>query len=92
MIFIYLVKIKCLFNVFEGVHFFIVNNQHFFFQTINISKTVCLCDCPGLVFPTFVSTKAEMILNGILPVDQMRDYRPPATLVSTFQHFIPFLC
>lgn len=51
------------------------------FQTINISNTVCLCDCPGLVFPTFVSTKAEMILNGILPVDQMRDYRPATTLL-----------
>ncbi|EDO40984.1 predicted protein [Nematostella vectensis] len=47
------------------------------FQTLQLSPTVCLCDCPGLVFPSFVSTKAEMVVNGILPIDQMRDHIPP---------------
>ena len=41
-----------------------------------------LCDCPGLVMPTFVSTKAEMVVSGILPIDQMRDFVPPLSLVS----------
>lgn len=30
----------------------------------------------GLVMPSFVTTKADMILYGILPIDQMRDHRP----------------
>ncbi|RWS13216.1 hypothetical protein B4U79_03715 [Dinothrombium tinctorium] len=51
------------------------------FQTLNIDDELCLCDCPGLVFPKFVSSKAEMIINGILPVDQMTDHRPPMDLI-----------
>lgn len=43
---------------------------------------LCLCDCPGLVMPSFVSTKAEMICSGILPIDQMRDHVPPISLIS----------
>ena len=42
---------------------------------------ICLCDCPGLVFPTFVNTKAEMVCNGILPIDQLRDPIPPVAMV-----------
>lgn len=42
-----------------------------------------LCDCPGLVMPSFVSTKAEMILNGILPIDQMRDHVSPTSFLVT---------
>lgn len=41
-----------------------------------------LCDCPGLVFPSFVSTKAEMVCNGVLPIDQLRDPIPPMVLVA----------
>ncbi len=40
-----------------------------------------LCDCPGLVFPTFLTSKAEMVCSGILPIDQMRDHVPPISLV-----------
>lgn len=47
------------------------------FQTLYLDTDVLLCDCPGLVMPSFVLTKAEMILNGILPIDQMRDHVPP---------------
>lgn len=53
------------------------------FQTLYLDKDLLLCDCPGLVMPSFVSTKAEMILNGILPIDQMRDHVPPITLMGT---------
>ncbi|XP_031715434.1 large subunit GTPase 1 homolog [Anarrhichthys ocellatus] len=46
------------------------------FQTLYVEPALCLCDCPGLVMPSFVSTKAEMICSGILPIDQMRDHVP----------------
>ena len=52
------------------------------FQTLYLDSDLMLCDCPGLVMPSFVSTKAEMVLNGFLPIDQMRDYVPPVSLVS----------
>ena len=45
-----------------------------------------LCDCPGLVMPMFVNTKADMVVSGILPVDQMRDYVQPIAVVC---HHIP---
>ena len=51
------------------------------FQTINLSPTITLCDCPGLVFPQFATTKASMVCDGILPIDQMREYTGPITLV-----------
>lgn len=53
------------------------------FQTLYLDKDLMLCDCPGLVMPSFVLTKAEMVVNGILPIDQMRDHVPPVTLVAT---------
>ncbi|XP_053986408.1 large subunit GTPase 1 homolog [Hylaeus volcanicus] len=53
------------------------------FQTLFLDKDLLLCDCPGLVMPSFVSTKADMILNGILPIDNMRDQVPPVTLLGT---------
>lgn len=53
------------------------------FQTLFLDRDLLLCDCPGLVMPSFVCTKSEMILNGILPIDQMRDHVPPITLLGT---------
>ncbi len=52
------------------------------FQTLFVEPTMCLCDCPGLTMPSFVSTKAEMVVNGILPIDQIRDFIPPISLIS----------
>ncbi|KAK9447424.1 P-loop containing nucleoside triphosphate hydrolase protein [Limtongia smithiae] len=52
------------------------------FQTIHLSDKVVLCDCPGLVFPNFASTKAELVCNGVLPIDQLREYSGPAALVT----------
>jgi large subunit GTPase 1 len=51
------------------------------FQTLFLDSSFMLCDCPGLVMPSFVSTKADMVVNGILPIDQMRDFVPPVSLV-----------
>ncbi|CAG9854880.1 unnamed protein product [Phyllotreta striolata] len=53
------------------------------FQTHYLDKDILLCDCPGLVMPSFVFSKAEMILNGILPIDQMRDHVPPTNLLTS---------
>ncbi|KAL6243201.1 hypothetical protein RBB50_009752 [Rhinocladiella similis] len=56
------------------------------FQTIHLSDRVILCDCPGLVFPNFATTKAELVCNGVLPIDQLREFTGPAGLVA---HRIP---
>lgn len=58
------------------------------FQTLYVEPGLCLCDCPGLVMPSFVSTKAEMICCGILPIDQIRDHVPAISLISfTYQPY-----
>ncbi|KAK7959832.1 uncharacterized protein PG986_004686 [Apiospora aurea] len=56
------------------------------FQTIHLSDKVILCDCPGLVFPNFATTKADLVCNGVLPIDQLREYSGPCGLVA---HRIP---
>jgi large subunit GTPase 1 len=43
---------------------------------------VDVCDCPGLVMPSFVFTKADMVINGILPVDQLREAKPPVAVIA----------
>ena len=43
-------------------------------QTLTLCPQVTLCDCPGLVFPSFVTSSAEMVLNGILPIAHLRDH------------------
>jgi large subunit GTPase 1 len=52
------------------------------FQTIHLSDSVVLCDCPGLVFPNFATTKADLVCNGILPIDSLRESRGPVGLVT----------
>lgn len=53
------------------------------FQTLYLERNLILCDCCGLVLPSFCYTKAEMVLNGILPVDQLRDFVPPVNLLCS---------
>lgn len=46
------------------------------FQTIHLSPSIRLCDCPGLVLPSVIS-KSVQILSGIFPIAQVRDpYHP----------------
>lgn len=52
------------------------------FQTLYLSPDLLLCDCPGLVFPNFATTKAELVVNGVLPIDQQREFTGPAGLVA----------
>ncbi|KIH68098.1 ribosomal L27e protein [Ancylostoma duodenale] len=44
---------------------------------------LCLCDCPGLVMPSFTFGRNEMFLNGILPADQMREHFGPIALLMS---------
>ncbi|OMJ23961.1 Large subunit GTPase 1, partial [Smittium culicis] len=52
------------------------------FQTIPLTNNITLCDCPGLVFPTFATTSADMVCNGVLPIDQLREFTGPCSLVA----------
>ncbi|KAI8078736.1 uncharacterized protein BX664DRAFT_342584 [Halteromyces radiatus] len=52
------------------------------FQTIHLTPSLILCDCPGLVFPTFSTTKADQVCNGVLPIDQLREHTGPTSLVA----------
>lgn len=51
------------------------------FQTLNVEGNLCLVDCPGLVFPSFANSKAEMMCCGVLPIDTMKDYISPVSLI-----------
>lgn len=51
------------------------------FQTIHIDNEVTLCDCPGLVFPSFTNSKAEMMCSGVISIDHGTDFDNPMILV-----------
>jgi large subunit GTPase 1 len=50
-------------------------------QTLILSETLTLCDCPGLVFPSLLSSRAEMVTCGVLPIDQVKDVLSPVEIV-----------
>jgi large subunit GTPase 1 len=52
------------------------------FQTIIISEKLTLCDCPGLVFPSFSSSRYEMMASGVLLVDRMTEHREAIQVVA----------
>jgi len=54
------------------------------FQTLILTDDITLCDCPGLVMPSICNSKAGMVLQGILPIDQLRDHVPVITLLLAF--------
>lgn len=47
------------------------------FQTLNVTSSLCLCDCPGLVLPQYAKSKAEMVAAGVIPIDRLTDVRAP---------------
>eukprot|EP01060_Flectonema_neradi_P004462 TRINITY_DN1288_c1_g1_i1.p1 TRINITY_DN1288_c1_g1~~TRINITY_DN1288_c1_g1_i1.p1 ORF type:complete len:754 (+),score=169.78 TRINITY_DN1288_c1_g1_i1:117-2378(+) len=55
------------------------------FQTLILpdERRVMLCDCPGLVFPSFASTRDHMIVDGILPISQLKDPIGPMHIVES---------
>ena len=52
------------------------------FQTIVLSPTITLCDCPGLIFPSFTHCRSDLLCNGILSIDNERDYMAPIRLIA----------
>ncbi|KAM9975246.1 hypothetical protein ACTFIW_000873 [Dictyostelium discoideum] len=50
-------------------------------QTIILDEEIVLLDCPGLVFPTLSTSKADLVCNGLLPIDQLRDFISPVDLI-----------
>merc|ERR1712190_195204 len=51
-------------------------------QTLEIKDTgFTLCDCPGLVFPSIVATKAHLAINGTMPIDELQDHIAPVRLI-----------
>uniref|UniRef100_A0ACD5W8W7 Uncharacterized protein n=2 Tax=Avena sativa TaxID=4498 RepID=A0ACD5W8W7_AVESA len=52
------------------------------FQTLIISEELMLCDCPGLVFPSFSSSRHEMVTCGVLPIDRMTKHREAIQVVA----------
>jgi len=51
------------------------------FQTIIVDEEITLCDCPGLIMPSFAISEADMILNGILSISHVHDYFAPIQLL-----------
>ena len=51
------------------------------FQTFHIDN-LKLFDCPGLVFPSFASSKDELIVQGVLSHNHLTDYVAPITFVT----------
>uniref|UniRef100_A0A8C6X0T0 Guanine nucleotide-binding protein-like 1 n=1 Tax=Naja naja TaxID=35670 RepID=A0A8C6X0T0_NAJNA len=56
-----------------------------YFQTYFLTPTVKLCDCPGLIFPSLVDKK-QQILAGIYPISQIQE---PYTSVGYLANRIP---
>lgn len=52
------------------------------FQTLNVTASLCLCDCPGLVLPQYAHSKAEMVAAGVIPIDRLTDVRAPVEAVA----------
>jgi ribosome biogenesis GTPase A len=56
-------------------------------QTLYLTNTVRLCDCPGLVFPSLVS-KPLQILAGIYPIAQLQE---PYSTIRYLSERIPII-
>lgn len=52
------------------------------FQTIKLTPKMTLCDCPGLVFPSFTHCRSDLVCSGILSIDNERDYMAPVRLLA----------
>ncbi|CAE8712796.1 unnamed protein product [Polarella glacialis] len=51
-------------------------------QTLELpDSNITLCDCPGLVFPSVVATKAQLVINGTVPIAELKDFMGPTRLI-----------
>ena len=48
-----------------------------------VNDNLMLCDCPGLVFPSFMRSTGEMLCSGILPINQMKGYEDAASVIAS---------
>ncbi|VUZ54501.1 unnamed protein product [Hymenolepis diminuta] len=51
------------------------------YQTIFLREDLQLCDCPGMVMPSFAYTQEDLVVAGILPIDEMRNCIPPIQVI-----------
>lgn len=52
-------------------------------HTIHLRPGLIVCDCPGLVFPSIVASKAQMVFDGVLPIENLVEHiEPIAYLLS----------
>lgn len=51
------------------------------YQTIFLREDLQLCDCPGMVMPSFAYTQEDLVVAGILPIDEMRNCIPPIRVI-----------
>eukprot|EP01080_Neovahlkampfia_damariscottae_P011428 gene11428-4595_t len=75
---------SCLLNSLVGKHVVSTSStpghtKHY--QTIFVSQHVRLCDCPGLVFPSFGMPRELQVLCGLYPIAQVSE---PYTSVEYF--------
>jgi large subunit GTPase 1 len=47
-------------------------------QTIILNDDITLCDCPGIVLPSVVASKAHLVVNATMPLDHLRGGLEPA--------------
>ncbi len=52
------------------------------FQTLVLQNDLLVCDCPGLVFPSIVSSVGEMQCAGVVALMQLRDPFPVASIIA----------
>ena len=60
------------------------------FQTLNVTPTLTLCDCPGLVLPTYAASKADLVAAGegfpLLPCISMAAWQLPGWVATAWLH------
>ena len=61
------------------------------FQTINVTRSVRLCDCPGLVFPS-TAPKPLQVVMGSYPISQLREMYSVLQYVARQEVYFSFIC
>eukprot|EP00927_Polykrikos_kofoidii_P059414 TRINITY_DN54572_c0_g1_i1.p1 TRINITY_DN54572_c0_g1~~TRINITY_DN54572_c0_g1_i1.p1 ORF type:complete len:611 (+),score=114.90 TRINITY_DN54572_c0_g1_i1:207-2039(+) len=63
-------------------------------QTLELPEIgITLCDCPGLVFPSVVATRAHLVIRNTVPIDDLVDCWQPIRLMVkkiTFDKILSF--
>ncbi|OAF70713.1 CCT-zeta, partial [Intoshia linei] len=46
------------------------------------NSNIQLFDCPGMIMPSFVYSRADLVTNGILSIDHVSDFIEPANIMA----------